>query len=162
MSREVKKVLIGVAATVLAVIILGIYLLHNAVFYRSDFSLANSTPTVTANLANSSTPGFADLLTPQDTLTIFCDALKTRDYVTQYDQLSRTLQSQASEAEYASQVEHTDNQVGGVTDCALSNVSQGNSSATATLILTRGNGTTVDELYTLIKENGLWKIDSIQ
>jgi hypothetical protein len=52
--------------------------------------------------------------------------------------------------------------MGGITGCTLSNPSEGDSSATATLILTRGNGTTVDELYTLIKENGVWKIDSIQ
>ena len=158
MSREVKKVLIGVAAGLLAAIILGIFLLHNSTFYRSDFSLASSSPTVTSSSANSS----VTFSTSQDTLTIFCNALEARDYATQYDQLSNTLQSQASEAEYAAQVEQTDKRMGNVTGCTLSNVSQGDSSATATLTLTRSNGTTVNELYTLIKENGLWKIDSFQ
>ena len=159
MSREVKKVLIGVAATILAVIILGIFLLHTATYYRSDFSLANSSPTVTANSSASNSAGFS---TSQDTLTIFCNALEARDYITQYDQLSSTLQSQATEAQYAAQVQQTDKRMGSITGCTLSNVSEGDSSATATLTLTRSNGTTVDELYTLIKENGLWKIDSIQ
>ena len=162
MSRKVKKALIGTAASVVATIILGIFLLHTATFYRSDFSLANSSPTVTSGSANSSASDSTNLLTSQDTLTVFCNALEARDYITQYDQLSSTLQSQATEAQYAAQVQQTDKRMGDITGCTLSNVSEGDSSATATLTLTRSNGTTVDELYTLIKENGLWKIDSIQ
>jgi hypothetical protein len=161
MSRKVKIALIG-AATVLAVIISGIFLLRTITFYQSYSSPANNSATVTSDSVTSDS---ADSPTSKETLTIFCNALETRNYATQYDQLSSTLQSQASEAQYAAQVGQTDKQMGGITGCTVSNVSnvsEDDLSSTATLTLTRGNGTTVDEIYTLIIENGVWKIDSIQ
>lgn len=170
MSKEVKIALIGAAATILAAIISGIFLLRSISLNQSNSSPASNPPPITSNAVNtpvsnpvtSSTTITVTSSTPQQTLTLFCDALKSRDYATQYNLFSSSVQSRASEAQYAAQVEQSDSQAGGVTSCIVSNVNQSGSSATGTLSLTFGNGVTGDEFYTLILENGVWKINSIQ
>lgn len=162
MSKEVKIALIGAAATILAAIISGIFLLRSISLNQSNSSPASNPPPITSNAVNTPVSNSVTSSTPQQTLTLFCDALKSRDYATQYNLFSSSVQSRASEAQYAAQVEQSDSQAGGVTSCIVSNVNQSGSSATGTLSLTFGNGVTGDEFYTLILENGVWKINSIQ
>ena len=79
--------------------------------------------------------------------------LKTGDYQTAYNQLSSAAQSQETESQFAASL--TANKV---TACTVSNVND--TAGTGPISYTVANGATSVIDYTLIMENGTWKIDS--
>ena len=99
---------------------------------------------------------------PTITLTTYCHALKNKDYQTAYDQLSSSLKSQVSESVYETDESQGNSSVGGISNCTVSNVNEGDSSATGTITFVVGNGRTGSSHYTLINESGIWKISSVQ
>ena len=91
--------------------------------------------------------------TPTETLLDYCGALLTQDYQTAYNQLSSTAQSQETEAQFAATFAGVQ-----LKDCAVSNVN--NTAGTGTITYTATSGTTAVADYTLVQENGVWKIDT--
>jgi len=89
--------------------------------------------------------------TPTLTLATFCNSLKTRDYQTAYNELSSAAQSQETEAQFAANYSS-----GHLTDCMVSNVND--TAGTGTISYTASNGVSVVADYTLVNENGTWKI----
>jgi hypothetical protein len=88
---------------------------------------------------------------PTLTLSNYCSALKTGDYQNAYNELSSSTQSQYTESQFAS--DHLN-----VTDCTVSNVND--TAGTGTISYTGSNGASVVTDYTLVNENGTWKIDT--
>src|SRR5260370_32834 len=88
---------------------------------------------------------------PTETLLTYCSALKTQDYQTAYSQLSSSAQGQETEAQFAANFNSIK-----VTECAVSNVND--TAGTAMITYTLGDGRTAVPYYTLIDENGAWKI----
>ncbi len=101
----------------------------------------------------------ANVSTPTKTLNAFCNALKSSDYQTAYNQLSSNQQSQETESQFAAAAS-TNGTLGRVTDCTVSNVND--SAGTGTISYTVSSGQSVVADYTLIKENGTWKINAQQ
>jgi hypothetical protein len=96
--------------------------------------------------------------TPTETLLTYCSALKSQDYQTAYNQLSSSQQSQQSEAQFAANFNGIK-----VTECTVSNVND--TAGTGTLTYTLSNGSNTAQVvfdYTLVKENGVWKISTEQ
>ncbi len=96
--------------------------------------------------------------TPTETLLSYCSALKSQDYQAAYGQLSSTAQSQESEAQFAANFKSIK-----VTECTASNVND--TAGTGTLNYSISNGSRVIPLvldYSLVKEHGIWKINSEQ
>ncbi len=96
--------------------------------------------------------------TPTETLLTYCSALKSQDYQTAYDQLSSSQKSQQSEAQFAANFNGIK-----VTECTVTNVND--AAGTGTLNYTISNGRATAQVvldYTLVKENGVWKINSEQ
>jgi hypothetical protein len=96
--------------------------------------------------------------TPTETLLTYCSALKTQDYQTAYNQLSSSQQSQQSEAQFAANFNGIK-----VTECTVTNVND--TAGTGTLNYTLSNGSKTVQAafdYTLVKENGTWKINTEQ
>ena len=100
----------------------------------------------------------ANSSTPSKTLQAYCDALKTRDYQTAYNQFSSNVQSQISEAQYASIEDGSVRSLNGISSCSVSNVTQGDTTATGTITYTFGDGRSGPLPYSLVKENNAWKI----
>jgi hypothetical protein len=116
-------------------------------------------PTATATQPyTASTIVAANSSTPTKTLQAYCDAIKSKDYQTAYNQLSSNVQSQITEAQFASVEDGGIKPLGGVSSCSVSNVSQGDTTATGTITYTFGNGTSGPLPYALVKENNTWKI----
>ena len=85
----------------------------------------------------------------------FCDALLRQDYPTAYDQFSSSQQSLQSEAQFANLF------IGNpVSSCMASNVDDTAGTGTITRTYANGGSNIVD--FTLIVENGSWKINSRQ
>jgi hypothetical protein len=103
----------------------------------------------------------ANRSTPTKTLTTFCDAIKSRDYPTAYDQFSSHYKSRFSEIQFeaAWRVLSSGLFGGGITGCTPSNAQDNGSTGTATLTFTFSNGRTSNNIVHLISENGAWKID---
>lgn len=96
--------------------------------------------------------------TPTETLLTYCSALKSQDYQTAYDQLSSSQHSQQSEAQFVANFNGIK-----VTECTVSNVNDTAGTGTITYTLSNGSATAQVVLdYTLVKENGSWKINSEQ
>jgi limonene-1,2-epoxide hydrolase len=91
--------------------------------------------------------------TPTLTLTTFCTALKAADYQTAYNQLSSAEQSQITEAQLATALS-----TNMVTNCKLSNINDAAGTGTVSYTFAHGNSSII--AYTLINENGTWKINS--
>jgi len=87
---------------------------------------------------------------PSVTLSNYCNALKTGDYQSAYNELSSGNQSKYTESQFAS--DHSN-----VTDCTVSNVND--TAGTGTISYTGSNGAQVVADYTLVNENG-WKINT--
>ncbi|HKV57198.1 MAG TPA: hypothetical protein VJO32_02920 [Ktedonobacteraceae bacterium] len=102
--------------------------------------------------------------TPEKTLSAVCTSLINNDPQGYFNQLSKRQQSQTTEAATAQQFQQLQtSQVGGVKTCNFSNVQQNGSSATAQVSITVGNASanpTSPTKFTLIDENGTWKVDS--
>ena len=90
--------------------------------------------------------------TPTLTLTAYCNALKSSDYQTAYNQFGTGGPAGVSEAQYAAIFKA----YGKVTDCSLSNVND--SAGTGLLQMTFANLGNVDYDTTLVNQNGAWKI----
>ena len=96
--------------------------------------------------------------TPTETLLTYCNSLKNQDYQTAYDQLSSSQHSQQTEAQFAANFNGIK-----VTDCKVTNVSD--TAGTGTINYTLSNGRSTAQIvldYTLVKENGTWKINTEQ
>lgn len=100
----------------------------------------------------------ANASTPTKTLQAYCDAIKSRDYQSAYNLLSSNAQNLVSESQYASLEDGGIKQLGGVNTCRVSNVTQGDTTATGTITYSFGNGQSGPLPYQLIKENNTWKI----
>jgi len=102
--------------------------------------------------------------TPEKTLSAICTSLTSNDPQGFFNQLSKRQQGQTSESAIAAQFQSFNaSSVGGVKTCNFSNVQQNGSSATAQVTITVGNASanpTSPTKFTLIDENGTWKVDS--
>jgi serine/threonine protein kinase len=101
--------------------------------------------------------------TPEKTLSAVCATLTNNDPQGFFNQLSKHAQSQTNEVAVAQQFQQfQSSQVGGVKTCTFSNVQQSGSNATARVILTFGNASVQPSAFnfTLVNENGTWKVDS--
>ena len=95
--------------------------------------------------------------TPEKTLTTYCNALKSGDYQTAYDQFSQANQSQESEAQFASAFTSTHITV---TSCSISNTSDDGTIGLGTMSYTTNVNATGINDYRLIQEGGVWKIST--
>lgn len=96
--------------------------------------------------------------TPTETLLTYCSSLKSQDYQTAYDQLSSNQHSQQSETQFAANFNGIK-----VTECKVTNVND--TAGTGTINYTLSNGSSTAQIvldYTLVKENGTWKINNEQ
>jgi hypothetical protein len=96
--------------------------------------------------------------TPTETLLAYCSSLKSQDYQTAYDQLSSSQHSQQSETQFAANFNGIK-----VTECTVTNVND--TAGTGTINYTLSNGSAVAQVvldYTLVNENGAWKINNEQ
>jgi hypothetical protein len=101
--------------------------------------------------------------TPEKTLSAVCTAVTNNDPQGFFNLLSSHTQSQTTEANIAQQFQQfQSSQVGGIKSCTFSNVQQSGSNATAVVTLTPGNISVkpAQFKYTLVNENGTWKVDS--
>ena len=101
--------------------------------------------------------------TPEKTLAAACTAATNNDPQGFFNLLSSRAQSQTTEANIAQQFQQfQSSQVGGVTNCSFTNVQQNGSTATARVTLTFGNASVQPSTlnFTLVNENGTWKVDS--
>jgi hypothetical protein len=89
--------------------------------------------------------------TPTLTLNNYCSALKQKDYQTAYNQFSSAQQAQQTESQFAASFGSTT-----VSDCSVSNTND--TSGTGTISYTGSNGAQLTADYTLVQENGTWKI----
>lgn len=109
--------------------------------------------TVSAHIPPSNSPG--------QVLTVYCNALKNKDYQTAWDQLSSEVQKSDPESQFAASASQ-------INDCKLKSVDD--KSGFGTLTFKTANNTTVPELgyggdgdyrFTLIIQNAAWKINSV-
>ena len=104
--------------------------------------------------------GYVNRSTPTKTMDAFCNAVKSRDFHTAYNQLSSGLQSKfGSEAQFTTGY-NSNNGLGEITNCTVSQVND--SAGTGTTSNTFASGSTLIDDYTLVNENGSWKINSQQ
>jgi predicted lipid-binding transport protein (Tim44 family) len=89
----------------------------------------------------------------------FCDALVAQDYPTAYAALDSAQQRQGTEAQFADSQRVLDRVRGPATACTFAYPQVQASSATFTLVVTRG-GSTVSGALRLILERGKWKVDA--
>lgn len=93
--------------------------------------------------------------TPTKTLQTYCDSLKKGDDQTAYNQYSSSFKSQLSESQFASSLNGVN-----ISDCLISNVNDNGTTGTGTITYTGNGGRSVTIDYTLIDENGTWKISN--
>ena len=99
--------------------------------------------------------------TPEKTLAAVCTTVTNNDPQGFFNLLSSHAQSQTSEADVAQHFQQFQSSaVGGVKSCTFSNVQQSGSNATAQVTLTFGNVSPSSFNFTLVNENGTWKVDS--
>lgn len=104
--------------------------------------------------------GYVNRSTPTKTLNAFCNALKIGDYPTAYNQLSSGLQAKfTSEAAFKAGFSNNGG-LGKITNCTISNVDDGVGTGTISYVLTGGSASKLVVGYTLIEENGSWKINA--
>ena len=97
--------------------------------------------------------------TPAKTLQTACNASKSEDFETAYEQFSNAFKSKVgNEREFASGQQQFFDSRGGLFDCTATNVNQNSSMASATIVLKCGDGSIITDDVTLIEENGVWKI----
>jgi pSer/pThr/pTyr-binding forkhead associated (FHA) protein/uncharacterized membrane protein len=104
--------------------------------------------------------------TPAKTLQAYCTALQDDNAQDAYNQLSSRIQSQITLQRYISSFNTAERLLnspllGGIKNCAVTNVQESGSSATGTVVLTVNNSARTFSFPTsLIDENGTWKINS--
>jgi hypothetical protein len=104
---------------------------------------------------------YSNRSTPGKTLDTVCNAFKTGDFPTVYNQYSSSYQRQiGGEASWEAATKQDASSQGGVVNCTYSNVN--GSAGSDVMSLTFGSGYGVVETFqqTLIVENGVWKINS--
>lgn len=101
---------------------------------------------------------YANRSTPTKTLQTFCNAAKSGDFQTAYNQLDPAVLSNQTEQAFASSAVQGLNTVGGLTSCTVGSVTESGSSATGVITFTYGNGKSFTGIDTLTNENGVWKI----
>jgi pSer/pThr/pTyr-binding forkhead associated (FHA) protein len=94
--------------------------------------------------------------TPSITLDAFCNAIKTRDYQTVYNQLSSRVRGQNSEPEFANGLAQS-----GIATCTHGPPIVSNNTATGTMTFFNSTGQRAQYIVTLIKEGNIWKIDDL-
>ncbi len=98
---------------------------------------------------------------PQQTLQTYCNALKSGDYQTAYNQFSTRAQSQISESDFAKSLQTAFATLGGLKDCTVGTVKQTSSTtATGSVTYTFGDGRTIPGNGRLVYESGAWKMDA--
>ncbi len=104
--------------------------------------------------------GYVNRSTPTKSLNAFCNALKSGDYQSAYNQLSSGLQSKfGTEAQFAAGYASNEG-MGKITDCTVTSVDDGAGTGTVNYTLGQGSKLIVD--YKLADENGGSKITSQQ
>jgi len=104
---------------------------------------------------------YSNRSTPSKTLDTTCNALKTGDFPTVYNQFSSSYQSQlGGEASWEAATKQGVSSQGGVVNCTYSTVNDNGSAGSDVMSLTFGYGVVETFQQTLIVENGVWKINS--
>lgn len=101
--------------------------------------------------------------TPEKTLSAICTALINNDPQGFFNLESKHEQSQLTEASTVQLFQQLNSSsVGGVKTCNFSNMQQSGSNATAIVTITTGNASfkPTPTKFTLVDENGTWKVDS--
>ncbi|HEY6542162.1 MAG TPA: hypothetical protein VIZ18_14560, partial [Ktedonobacteraceae bacterium] len=101
--------------------------------------------------------------TPEKTLSAVCSSLVNNDPQSYFNLESRHEQSQINQAAVDQLFQQLNSSsVGGVKTCSFSNVHQNSSNVTAVITITTGNASfkPTPGTFTLIDENGTWKVDS--
>jgi len=94
--------------------------------------------------------------TPSITLDAFCNAIKTKDYQTVYNQLSSRVQGQNSESEFATGLAQS-----GIASCIHGTPVVSSNTATGSMTFFSSTGQTAVYIVTLVKEGTTWKIDDL-
>ena len=127
---------------------------------------SNGTATVTLTFANGVSYSYDDQVnasqitaqnrhdTPSFQLGLYCYTLKIGDYQDAYTLLSKSIQSQVSESQFASSFSSNP-----WTDCTLSNLNDAAGSGTITATNSKGTMESLD--LALVQESGTWKINSV-
>ena len=116
---------------------------------------------LTLQLARCAIRGYSNRSTPSKTLDTACNALKTGDFPTVYNQYSSSYQSQlGGEASWEAATKQGVSSQGGVVNCTYSTVNDNGSAGSDVMSLTFGYGVVETFQQTLIVENGVWKINS--
>ncbi len=104
---------------------------------------------------------YSNRSTPGQVLDTACNAFKTGDFPTVYNQYSSSYQSQlGGEASWEAATKQGVSSQGGVANCTYSNVNDNGSTGSDVMSLTFGYGVVETFQQTLIVENGVWKINS--
>lgn len=106
---------------------------------------------------------YSNRSTASKTLNTVCQAFKSGDFPTVYNQYSSSYQSQiGGEASWEATTRQGFSSQGGLVNCTYSTIYTNGSTGSDVMSLTFGNGQGVVETFqqTLIVENGVWKIDS--
>jgi len=106
---------------------------------------------------------YSNRSTANKTLDTVCNAFKSSDFPTVYNQYSTSYQHQVGgEASWEAATKQDVNSQGGVVDCTYSNVNSNSSTGSDVMSLTLGSGYSVVETFqqTLIVENGVCKFNS--
>ncbi len=98
---------------------------------------------------------YAARSTPEKTLTAYCDALKSGDYQTAYNQYSLGIQRQVNEAQFASAFSAVK-----ITGCTVSNTSDDGTVGLGTMSYTTNTSVSGIDDFRLIQESGVWKINN--
>ncbi len=104
---------------------------------------------------------YSNRSTPGKTLDTTCNAFKTGDFPTVYNQYSSSYQSQSGgEASWEAATKQGVSSQGGVVNCTYSTVNDNGSAGSDVMSLTFGYGAVETFQQTLLVENGVWKISS--
>lgn len=122
-------------------------------YNRSDGNKTSATATLVNQNGTWKINVLQSISTPTETLLTYCSALKVQDYQAAYAQLSSTAQAQETEAQFAANFKSIT-----VTQCVVSNVNDVAGTGQITYTLGSKGAGTFD--YTLVNENGSWKINS--
>ena len=120
-------------------------------YLRSDGNKTSAAATLANEQGSWKISALQTLSTPTETLLTYCSSLQSQDYTVAYDQLSSNAQSQETEAQFAANFSGST-----LSECKVSNVDDTAGTGTITYTFANGNGGVFD--YTLVKENGLWKL----
>ena len=120
-------------------------------YLRSDGNKTSAAATLTNEQGSWKISALQTLSTPTETLLTYCSSLQSQDYTVAYDQLSSSAQSQETEAQFAANFSGST-----LSECKVSNVDDTAGTGSITYTFANGNGGVFD--YTLVKENGHWKL----